>query len=446
MAVTARALGDAFAAIAGRDGLRDDPGACAAAAIDGRPPRWIVRPASIDQLSRVVALAHDEGLTVVPRGGGSALELGFPASRLDLIVDLAGLDRVIEYNPDDLTVTVEAGLAVGALAAQLAPRRQFLPLDPPGWRGRTLGGVAATNASGPLRARYGTMRDLLLGVRFVQADGVVTWGGSKVVKSVSGYDVPKLMIGALGTLGVLAELTLRLHPLPDAEGAWLVRLPSAEAAQAFVQRLLDSPLQPNRVEFFSAPTLASAGTDAASAGADATSAGVAVSTGTVADAVREQGERLEAMARSGGGQIAPVTDAFWSRTEQALATGEGESLLHVTTLADRLADTVRAITEAVGADAARAHVAIGGCAALGTFRARVAGASVAEAAALTTRLRGRVAELGGSVVIARGPAALRRAVDPWGPIDPGPLAIMRALRDEFDPKRVLNPGRFVGGL
>src|SRR2546427_5134150 len=101
---------------------------------------------------------------------------------------------------------------MGALAARVGARRQLLPLDPAGVERRTLGGLAATDASGPLRARYGTMRDLLLGVRFVQADGVVTWGGAKVVKSVSGYDVPKLMVGALGTLGVLGELTLRLHP------------------------------------------------------------------------------------------------------------------------------------------------------------------------------------------------------------------------------------------
>src|SRR5207245_9923324 len=114
------------------------------------------------------------------------------------------------------------GSASRPLASLLAARRQFLALDPAGAAARTLGGMTATNASGPLRARYGTMRDLLLGVRFVQADGVVTWGGSKVVKSVSGYDVPKLMVGALGTLGVLGELTLRLHPRPDVEGSWLV--------------------------------------------------------------------------------------------------------------------------------------------------------------------------------------------------------------------------------
>src|SRR5207247_2044505 len=156
--------------------------------------------------------------------------------------------HVVEYNPDDLTVTVEAGATMEALTARVGARRQLLPLDPGGVERRTLGGLAATNASGPLRARYGTLRDLLLGVRFVQADGVVTWGGAKVVKSVSGYDVPKLMVGALGTLGVLGELTLRLHPMPEFEATWLASFEDLAVAQAFVARLIDSTVQPTRVE------------------------------------------------------------------------------------------------------------------------------------------------------------------------------------------------------
>ena len=173
MSVAARSIGEAFVAIAGRDRVRDDADALAAAAIDGLEPRWIVRPASIEQLSRVLALACDGRLAVIPRGAGTSLQLGNPPARVDVVLDLSGLDQVIEYNPDDLTITVHAGITAGALGAVLAPHRQWLTLDPPGVAARTIGGIAATNASGPLRARYGTSRDLLLGVRFVQADGVV---------------------------------------------------------------------------------------------------------------------------------------------------------------------------------------------------------------------------------------------------------------------------------
>src|SRR5437763_1288317 len=306
MSVAGSSIGEAFVSIAGRDRVRDDFEALAAATVDGLRPRWVVRPASIEQLSRVLALACDGRLGVIPRGAGSSLELGNPPARVDVVLELAELDQVIEYNPDDLTITVQAGISAGALASLLAPRRQWLALDPPGIAARTVGGIVATNASGPRRMRYGASRDLLLGVRFVQADGVVTWGGAKVVKSVSGYDVPKLMVGALGTLGVLGELTLRLHPAPPFEATWLAAFTDLAAAQAFTARLVDSPVQPN--------------------------------------------------------------------------------------------------------------------------------------------LRALVAPVGGSVIIQRAPAAVRAAVDPWGPLEPDAFALMRGLKDEFDAKRVLNPGRFVGGL
>src|SRR5213594_479224 len=290
MAVSARSIGEAFVSIAGRDRVRDDTAALADATVDGVQPRWAVRPASLEQLSRILALACDGRLAVVPRGAGSSQELGHPLSRVDVVLDLTGLGQVIEYNPDDLTVTVQAGISSGALAARLSPRRQWLALDPPGAAARTLGGIVATNASGPLRARYGTLRDLLLGVRFVQADGVVTWGGARVVKSVTGYDVPKLMVGALGTLGVLTELTLRLHARPEVECTSLVLLPDASAVQALVARILDSSLQPNRLEAFDA-----AATSTLGAG---TGAGVAVSFGSVEAAAIEQTTEVARLARS----------------------------------------------------------------------------------------------------------------------------------------------------
>ena len=439
MSIAARSIGDAFVAIAGRDRVRDDAETLAAAAIDGRRPRWVIRPESLDQLGRVLALACDGGLAVAPRGAGSSLELGNPPARVDLVLDLTGLDQVVEYNPDDLTITVQAGITAGALAAVLAPHRQWLTLDPPGAATRTVGGIAATAASGPLRARYGTARDLLLGVRFVQADGVLTWGGSKVVKSVSGYDVPKLMVGALGTLGVLGELTLRLHPLPETERTWLIVFDSTRAAQALVERILDSTLQPNRLEIFNESTLRRVS-------AESSGVGVAVSIGSVTEAVREQGERLTEMARSSDRRIVPMSDGFWDRTSIAMTAPAGATVLHVSSLADRLAGTIGAIEEAFGVASPAAEVRLTGCAPLGTLRVTVIGAGVAETAAVTQRIRALVGEVGGSVVIARGPLELRKAVDPWGPIEPGAFALMGALRDEFDRNRVLNPGRYVGGL
>ena len=203
MPVSSHALTDALAGIVGKDRLLTDSASLASRAVDGALPAWIVRPESVDDVSRLLRLAAEERLAVAPRGSGTLMGLGNPPRRLDGVLDLAGLAAVVDYEPADLTTTVQCGIPLAALAPRLAAQRQFFPLDPLDGSSRSVGGVLATNASGPLRHRYGTPRDLLLGVRFVQADGTVTWGGARVVKSVTGYDVPKLMVGSLGTLGVL---------------------------------------------------------------------------------------------------------------------------------------------------------------------------------------------------------------------------------------------------
>src|SRR5213080_78731 len=319
VSVVARPIGRALAAIVGRESVVEAAEACARSAIDGLVPRWVVQPTSLEQVSRVLALAWDAELAVVPRGGGNALELGRPPSRLDLVLDLQRLDRIIEYNSDDLTVTVEAGTTAGALAARVATRRQLLPLDPAGVARRTLGGLTATNASGPLRARYGTLRDLLLGVRFVQADGVVTWGGAKVVKSVSGYDVPKLMVGALGTLGVLLELTLRLHPAPDYEATWLAGFRTPAHAQDCVAALLDSTVQTNRLEVLDGRVLAACSLPVSVAA-------LAISIATVEPAVRAQEGLVKAIVQRAPGAVQTMGASFWKTYDRALAGFDGVTL------------------------------------------------------------------------------------------------------------------------
>jgi glycolate oxidase FAD binding subunit len=376
---------------------------------------------------------------VIPRGSGAALELGAPPTRLDLVLDTTDLARVLDYKPDDLTVSVEAGVSAGVLAARLRPLRQQLPVDPPGWEARTLGGLVATNGYGPLRARYGTLRDLLLGVRFVQPDGVLTWGGARVVKSVSGYDVPKLMVGALGTLGVLVELTLRLHAMPDREGTWLVTLPSPAAAQSFIGLVLDSTLEPTRLELLNAAALRACQ-------ALSGPIGVAVSLGSVEAAVRDQAGRLPPLAQRAGGAVAAVDDDFWQRYDRAFASANGEVVLQIGVLPSRIADTLDAITAGQAGLTSGAVPMVGGCAATGSLRLLLTGAGVADAARIVTHLREAVGGFSGSVIVQAGPRALRATLDPWGPVTPAALELMRQLRDEFDPGRVLNPGRFVGGL
>jgi glycolate oxidase FAD binding subunit len=437
--VSARSIGGALAKIVGSGRLVDDPARLAAAAVDGLPPRWLVGATAIEQVSAVLALASEESLAVVPRGSGSALDLGLPPTRVDIVLDLHGMQRIIEDHPDDLTATVEVGLTAGAFAAHLSTRHQRLPVDPPRGASRTLGGLVATGAHGPLRMRHGTLRDLLLGVRFVQADGVATWGGARVVKSVTGYDVPKLMVGALGTLGVLCELTLRLHPRPEAEATRLLRFGSADAAAAFVARVLDSSLEPDRIEYLNGAALEHLGLDR-----DA-SAAIAVSFGSVDAAVRAETAAIDDLARAAGGTSASPSADFWDAYASGIHDG-GVLVLHVSTPPSELAAAVRAVDRAVADLAPGEAAAVAGCAALGTLDVVLGAGVTPSAVRLVERVRGAMTGLGGHAIVRRAPLAVRRAVDPWGPVDPGPMALMRALRDEFDPRRVLNPGRFVGGL
>jgi glycolate oxidase FAD binding subunit len=430
--VSARGITDALEKIAGSEHVVDDAPRLAADTVDGVIPRWVVRVSSAEQVAAVLALASEESLAVVPRGSGSALGLGHPPARVDVVLDVSAMNRIVDYSPDDLTASVEAGLTAGALAARLAPRGQFLPVDPPGVASRTVGGLVATAAHGPLRARHGSLRDFLLGVRFVQADGVVTWGGARVVKSVTGYDVPKLVVGSLGTLGVLCELTLRLHPRPEAEATRLLTFDSIEAAAGCVARVLDSSLEPNRVEFLNGAALARLGVDGVPAG-------IAVSVGSVEAAVRDEIAVVERVARELGGRAQERPAEFWDAYAATMDVRGHAVALHLSIPPSELARIAQG-AERLLAD--RAAV-VAGSAAVGTLDVLLAESAVPSAVELVERLRGAVAGVDGHVTVRRAPADVRRAVDPWGPVEPGPLALMQALRDEFDPRRVLNPGRFV---
>jgi glycolate oxidase FAD binding subunit len=436
VAVSAPAVGDAFAAIIGGGHLITAAPQLAAASVDGLTPRWLARPGSIEEVSRVIALATAEGLAVAPRGSGSVLDLGAPPARLDLILDLSRLTGILDYVPADMVATVQAGVSLDSLGRELGKHAQMLALDPCGGASRTVGGVLATNASGPRRFRYGTGRDLLLGARFVQADGTVTWGGSKVVKSVTGYDIPKLLTGSLGTLGVIVEATLRLHPVQPASGSWLFAFTSPEAAGALVASILASSLEPDRIEWLNAAALGRVGQARAQTA-------VAVSVASVAEAVTSQGALLGSMASRLGGHASPLGDGFWPRLGDALA---GSVVIKVASEISRLAFWAGEIEGA--AAGLGLSLAVVGEAGNGILRAAVEGSVSPESWGrhFVGPLREALAAEGGSLVVERAPLDLKRAADVWGPVPETALAVMKRLKAEFDPRGTLNPGRFVGGL
>jgi len=215
-------------------------------AVAGAAPRVVATPASTEEASALLKAAADLGLAVVPRGTGSRLHWGNPPARCDLVLETTGMDRVVEHAAGDLVATVQAGVRLDRLAAVLGAAGQRLALDPPG--GGTVGGVLATAAAGPLRLRYGTPRDLLIGITVVRADGTVAKSGGKVVKNVAGYDIGKLFAGSRGTLGLITQATFRLHPVP-AESAYV----TAECAAAvdacqMIALALGSPASPVAAE------------------------------------------------------------------------------------------------------------------------------------------------------------------------------------------------------
>jgi glycolate oxidase FAD binding subunit len=436
VAVSAQATGDAFSAIVGGEHLTTDPSQLAAAAVDGVPLRWLARPGSLDEVSRVMALASAEGLAVAPRGSGSALDLGAPPSRLDLGLDLSRLAGILDYVPADMVATVQAGVTLDTLGRELGKHGQMFPLDPYGGASRTVGGVLATNASGQRRFRYGTARDLLLGARFVQADGTVTWGGSKVVKSVTGYDIPKLLTGSLGTLGVIVEATLRLHPVQPASGSWLFSFTSREAAGALVAAVLASSLEPERLAWLNAGALERAGSEKAEAV-------VAVSVATVAEAVTSQGAELGSMAARLGARVSALDEGFWTRIGYALVSPVVVKLASEIRRLPFWAAEIERVTSRHGL-----AVSIVGEAGNGILHAALGGSVSPEtwAREIAAPLREGLAAEAGSLVVERASLGLKRAADVWGPVPETALAVMKRLKAEFDPRGVLNPGRFVGGL
>jgi glycolate oxidase FAD binding subunit len=437
------AITRALEEIVGRGQVVTEPSALAAAAVDAVVPRWIARPGSVDQIARVLALATAESLAVSPRGGGTSLGLGYPPSRLDLVLDLGRLDAVLDYVPEDMVASVQCGISLDALAGRLGQHGQRLPLDPAPGGGRSVGGVLATAASGPLRLRYGTGRDLLLGVRFVQADGVITWGGARVVKSVTGYDVPKLLVGSLGTLGVLAEATLRLHPIAPAWGAWLWAFDAIPPAAAFLAAVVDSAIQPERLVLLDAGAMRATG----ETGEPGRASAVAISVASVAEAVSAQREALTALATRHGGRMREIGAGAWSRLGAALA---GPIVIRLAGEPARLGHWLAAL-EHVARDGDIGVVSVGEAGG-GVLRASLRapeGDGLPAAtwlAGAVSGLRAALASEGGSLVVERAPRAVKDTVDVWGPVGPEALALMRRLKSEFDPAGILNPGRFVGGL
>ncbi|HSE96004.1 MAG TPA: FAD-binding oxidoreductase [Methylomirabilota bacterium] len=411
--------------------------AAAGVLVDGVAPRWIASPATVDEVAGCLTLAASRGLAVVPAGGGARLSWGSVPTRVDLLLSLARLDRVLAWEPDDLTVSVQAGVRLTVLDAHIRDRRQMLALDPPRPDATTVGGAIATGVAGPGRARYGTMRELLLGVTVVQGNGTVVRGGGRVVKNVTGYDIPKLHVGALGTLGVVVEAHLRLHPVPAAEGTWVFAFPGPEAALEAARALRDTPVVPSRLQLVSRSRPSAPG---------AGSVALAVGLGSVPEAVDAQGERVSRLCRGMDGEGGRIDDGvhWWAATRAMTLPPTADTL--VLRIGSRPGDVAKAwrVVEAV-ATRAELDPVLSAEVPHGVLHAALTGSGVREAPAVVARVRADLAPLEASCVVEHAPIGVKADLDVWG--DPGPaLPFMRRLKAELDPGAILNPGRFVGRI
>jgi glycolate oxidase FAD binding subunit len=391
-------------------------------AVDGVPARFVAAPGSTEEAAAVVRTAAAEGLAIVARGGGTKLGWGTPPRRLDLIVDTHRLARVVEHAAGDLVVIAQTGVSLAVLGERLAGDRQRLAVDElvPG---TTIGGMLGTGVAGPRRLQAGAVRDLVLGVTMVRADGVVAKAGGKVVKNVAGYDLAKLVTGAYGTLGLVTEAAFRLHPVPPAAAYVSVRLPDAAAAYEVVQRALHAQFVPTAIEL---DRPEQGGLVEVAVLVEGTEAGVAA-------------RAAQAVETLGPGAARTDRPDWWSTLP---AGADGGVLVKATTEltgTGRLLDGVDRAAAAAGTTAA-----VRGSAGVGVFHAVLPGADPAAVAAFVKALRDAAPAWRGSVVVLAAPAPVRSEVDSWGPV-PG-LDLMRRVKERFDPDALLAPGRFVGGI
>ena len=414
-------------------------------AIDGIGPQIVILPASTYEIQEVLSYATDNGLSVIPAGSGTKLGVGNPPEQVDLVLSTSRLDQVLEYEPADLTVTVETGIWLAALQAKLAEHGQYLPLDPPYAERCTIGGITATNASGPSRLRYGSARDLVLGMRVVQSSGTVVKSGGKVVKNVAGYDLNKLYLGSFGTLGVITEVSLKLQPLPEIERTVLLTFTEIGEAVNVASKISGSQLLPTFLNLFvnNAP-LIERSEPCLLIGLDGPSETVEWQINSV-KTVAEQNRAIGVEVYEGQRQeeIRASMRAF-PEGRSASPTVISRANLRMTDI-EGFVNTALELNDS-SAWRVRAMGLMGnGVVYLAFSDFPDSDVPVQLVADTVASLRGAAVNVGGNLIIESAPTALKRQIDVWGPVGHS-FELMKAIKTKLDPIGLLNVGRFVGGI
>jgi glycolate oxidase FAD binding subunit len=391
--------------------------------VAGVPAHTVAEPGNAEEIAAILSRCSSAGVAVIPRSGGTKLRWGNPPRAANLILSTRRLDRVVEHAHSDLTATVEAGCTVANFQQALGVHGQRLALDVLWPKRATIGGILATNDSGSLRVRFGALRDLIIGATIVLPDGTIAKSGGKVVKNVAGYDLQKLMTGSLGTLGIITQATFRLYPLPNHVRSLSVTFPDANSANQFALKLLDSQLtytgiqlRTNEQEFH-----------------------IDVRFEGTAEALDAQLGRLEALTRDSS--LLEQSNDVWGARE-ALFDDRTAAVLKISVLPSQLAWSAGLIGSACEAQDIRwSFVAQ----AFGIGVLKLKAAQEEKLPPVIHSLRTAIESQRGSVVVLQIPALLQSKIDTWGAV-PDSIALMRRVKQRFDPAEILNPGRFVGGI
>jgi len=416
---TEKGLKEDLRRIVGRDNFRETT---EEDSVEGVEPDFVVEPGSIEEISDVMKLAAREGLAVAPRGGGTKMHIGDPPRTLDLIVSTVRMNEVLEHTPGDQIVRLEAGVKLEDLQENVSGSDQMLAIDPPE-SGATIGGIVAANSSGPRRYRYGTIRDLIIGITVVLHDGTVAKAGSKVVKNVAGYDLSKLFTGSLGTLGIIATANFRLHPRPEASRTVAVEVAGPQQAQAAAQAIVHSQVEATAAELYygESDKLLAVLLESIPGGIDAK-------------------EETASVLLKQFGEVRTLSD---EEVDPLGSLTTPEVVLKIGTPPVELA----AVLESVLGAAERkglTHPRITGHAGTGVTLVGFPGENEDGAAGFVEEMREIWVRRGGNVTLQRAPLTLKQRVSTW---DNGGdyLGLVRRVKEKFDPRGGMNPGRFLGG-
>ena len=437
------------AAMEGAVGPDNVGDATASLSVGGFHPSVVVSPKNLDHLSRAMAAASGQHMAVAPRGGGTQIHLGNVISRLDLVVDLSHLTHIVQHNPADLTATVEAGITLASLQKKLAQHGQFLALDPPLPDRATVGGTLAAGVSGPLKWRFGSPRDLVIGMKVVGPDGRITKSGGQVVKNVSGYDMSRLHIGGLGTLGIIGEVSFKLTPLPRTEATLIAAFGSGHTCLDAGLSIFQSHVMP-----LALTALDSEINDRAGATGLRGSHFLAVRLGARPQTLERQFKECGGLCtRHGATAIERLegadADAIWRRIAD-FGWGRNTTPLmaaKASLVPTKIADVTSAMAQ-LGSGAGLqpaliSHVGYGHI----LINWFADGANVPDEVAKEALRRARHAahDAGGRLVIERCPPEVKSTFDVWDDVG-GPMEVMRRMKEQYDPNGILNPGRFAAGI